>query len=173
MNCYSSLYPFQIAYPPVQQRPAFTQPLTLLTETLGYTQNTNAFAAPQPTAYNTLTQTSQAQYNASLPYLATGTATITIPSTVWTPSNERGSSMPRPPPSLRARPLSAGSTRRVGSTYDRVQTVGGSPVNSPVMQRSMCIGIQSSCKLSDLFGFSVKKLFGPTGLHSTFHCLVR
>ncbi|KAK3104566.1 hypothetical protein FSP39_005088 [Pinctada imbricata] len=124
--------PPPISYPPVQQRPAFTQPLTLLSETLGYTQsNTNAFGS---------TPTTQSNYNASLPYLATATATITIPSTVWTPNNDRLASMPRPPPpTLRARPLSAGSNRRMGSTYDRVTTVGGSPVNSPQMQRSVCM----------------------------------
>ena len=102
----------QITYPPVQQRPAWTQPLTLLTDNVGYS------TAEIPTSN-------------PLPYLQTGTATFTLPSTVWTPINQG----PAPhPPSLRSRPLSAGATRRTGA-FEKFQTIGGTPVASPIVQR--------------------------------------
>lgn len=65
----------------------------------------------------------------TLPFLQTGTACITIPSTVWTPSDRNN--LPRPPISMRGRPLSAGSARRV-------QTMGAPPIPSPApsMQQS-------------------------------------
>ncbi|XP_033764191.1 LOW QUALITY PROTEIN: forkhead-associated domain-containing protein 1-like [Pecten maximus] len=125
----------QIAYPPVQQRPAWSQPLTLLSDTMNYVP--------------TDTQPSINQGAMNLPYLSTGPATITIPSAVWTPTNQP---VPRPPVSLRARPLSAGSARpvsagsaassarRVNGGFDRVQTFT-SPVQSPVTsQRSVVSG---------------------------------
>ncbi|CAC5400757.1 unnamed protein product [Mytilus coruscus] len=104
----------QISYPPVQQRPAWTQPLTLLSDTVGYTGVEVPPSNP-------------------LPYLQTGVSTFTIPSTVWTPVNQGPA--PRPP-TLRSRPLSAGATRR-GTTnaFEKFQTIGGTPVASPVVQR--------------------------------------
>ena len=105
-------FPFQITYPPVQQRPAWTQPLTLLTDNVGYS-------------------TAEIPTSKPLPYLQTGTATFTLPSTVWTPINQG----PAPhPPSLRSRPLSAGATRRTGA-FEKFQTIGGTPVASPIVQR--------------------------------------
>ncbi|XP_069112463.1 forkhead-associated domain-containing protein 1-like isoform X2 [Argopecten irradians] len=124
--------PPPIAYPPVQQRPAWSQPLTLLSDTMNYVQ-ADAPPSINPGAMN-------------LPYLSTGPATITIPSAVWTPTNQP---VPRPPVSLRARPLSAGSARPLsaGSAASSARRVNGafggvqnltSPIQSPAMsQRSV------------------------------------
>ncbi|KAJ8320668.1 hypothetical protein KUTeg_002255 [Tegillarca granosa] len=68
---------------PPPHRPAWTQPLTMITDTMA--QNTNPYM------------------NQGLPYLATGTTTITIPPAVWTAS-QNGTQLPRPP-TLRSRPL--------------------------------------------------------------------
>lgn len=107
--------PPPITYPPVQQRPAWTQPLTLITDNTGYS-------------------TAELSQTHPLPYLQTGTATFTLPSTVWTPVTQGPA--PRPP-SLRSRPLSAGATRRTTGSFEKFQTIGGTPIASPspVVQR--------------------------------------
>ncbi|XP_021372851.1 forkhead-associated domain-containing protein 1-like isoform X2 [Mizuhopecten yessoensis] len=137
--------PPPIAYPPVQQRPAWSQPLTLLSDNMNYTQADTQQSLMTPAMAQGMAQ-GMTQGSMNLPYLSTGPATITIPSAVWTPTTQP---MPRPPASLRARPLSAGSARpvsagsaaasarRVGGGYDRVQTFT-SPIQSPVTsQRSV------------------------------------
>ena len=88
---------FQIAYPPVQQRPAWTQPLALLTDDAVFTATSTVTQAPP-----------------GLPYIKT--PTLTIPSAYWQPvAHGPTASIPHPP--LRSRPLSAGSRR--APTYDR------------------------------------------------------
>ncbi|ESP04573.1 hypothetical protein LOTGIDRAFT_237318 [Lottia gigantea] len=78
--------PPPVIYPPVQQRPAWTQPLTVIGD--------------QPAT------TSHDQSN--LPYITT-TVTALPPSGMWVQQNQQ-SPLPRPP--LRTRPSSAGSIRR-------------------------------------------------------------
>ncbi|KAK3583390.1 hypothetical protein CHS0354_040353 [Potamilus streckersoni] len=92
--------PSPVSYPPVQQRPAWTQPLTLINDDLNYTMSATS---------NTH----------GLPYITT--PTLTIPSAHWTPAATGPmANLPRPP--LRSRPLSAGSARR--TTFDRFQPIG-------------------------------------------------
>ncbi|XP_052820992.1 forkhead-associated domain-containing protein 1-like isoform X2 [Mya arenaria] len=92
-----------IAYPPVQHRPAWTGSLALLTD--------------DRNMCNT-----QANQNPGLPYLTT--PTLTVPATHWTPVAQAGPQIPQPRPPLRSRPLSAGAQRRPASAYDRLQTIG-------------------------------------------------
>lgn len=99
----------------------WTQPLTLLQEV---TNEQSMVGQPQHMGYPG-TQGQVFNQNSTLPFLQTGTATLTIPSTVWTPSDRN--TLPRPPVSMRGRPMSAGSARRV-------QTLGGTPVPSPAQQ---------------------------------------
>ena len=93
-----SYFFFQISYPPVQQRPAWTGSLTLITD------------------QNMYTSAQQQHQHPGLPYLTT--PTLTIPSAHWTPVAHTEQQLPQPRPPLRSRPLSAGS-RRPGSAYDR------------------------------------------------------
>lgn len=89
---------FQIAYPPVQQRPAWTGTLALITDDQSlYTQ-------------------SVPQTNPGLPYLTT--PTLTVPAAHWTPVAHAHPQIPQPRPPLRSRPLSAGA-RRPATAFDR------------------------------------------------------
>ncbi|KAL4221029.1 Forkhead-associated (FHA) phosphopeptide binding domain 1 [Mactra antiquata] len=94
-----------IAYPPVQQRPAWTGTLALISD-------------DQSMIYSQ----SQQQTNPGLPYLTT--PTLTVPAAHWTPVAHATPQVPQPRPPLRSRPMSAGSTRRT-TAFDRVQTIGG------------------------------------------------
>ncbi|XP_048767224.2 forkhead-associated domain-containing protein 1-like isoform X2 [Ostrea edulis] len=110
-----------VSCPPVHTQQMWTQPLTLLQEV---TNEQSMVGQPQHMGYPG-TQGQVFNQNSTLPFLQTGTATLTIPSTVWTPSDRN--TLPRPPVSMRGRPMSAGSARRV-------QTLGGTPVPSPAQQ---------------------------------------
>lgn len=107
----------KVSCPPVRtQQTVWNQPLTLLQEVT----NEQSMLGPQHVSYTTQGQVFN--QTSTLPFLQTATACITIPSTVWTPSDRNN--LPRPPISMRGRPLSAGSARRV-------QTMGAPPVPSP------------------------------------------
>lgn len=115
-----------VSCPPVHSQQTWNQPLTLLQEV---TNEQSMLGQPQHMSYST-TQGQIFNQTSTLPFLQTGTACITIPSTVWTPSDRNN--LPRPPISMRGRPLSAGSARRV-------QTMGAPPIPSPApsMQQSV------------------------------------
>ncbi|XP_022340674.2 forkhead-associated domain-containing protein 1-like isoform X1 [Crassostrea virginica] len=108
-----------VSCPPVRtQQTVWNQPLTLLQEVT----NEQSMLGQPPQHVSYTTQGQVFNQTSTLPFLQTGTACITIPSTVWTPSDRNN--LPRPPVSMRGRPLSAGSARRV-------QTMGAPPVPSP------------------------------------------
>ncbi|XP_052213963.1 forkhead-associated domain-containing protein 1-like isoform X2 [Dreissena polymorpha] len=99
-----------IAYPPVQQRPAWTGTLALISD--------------DQTIY-----TQQQNQSAGLPYLTT--PTLTVPATHWAPIAHAQPQIPQPRPPLRSRPLSAGS-RRPTSAYDRLQNIGSTMHTSTI-----------------------------------------
>ncbi|XP_050412861.2 forkhead-associated domain-containing protein 1 isoform X1 [Patella vulgata] len=101
--------PPPVVYPPVQQRPAWNQPLRVMGDS--------------PSNHD------QTQSNQGLPYITT-TVTALPPSGMWVHQNPSG---PIPHPPLRSRPLSAGSARR-GSFDGRLPPNG--QVVSSITQRS-------------------------------------
>lgn len=100
--------PPPISYPPVQQRPAWSGTLALITD--------DQAIYAQAAHLN----------NPGLPFLTT--PTLTIPSTHWTPVAHAQTQMTQPRPPIRSRPLSAGA-RRPASAYDRLQMIAN-PMHS-------------------------------------------